>query len=181
MGFLRAAQALWLAAEPQSIRRRAVSSRFRAYNFVQATSRIATSGVVPLDEFPAIAAAGYRSVINLLPDDSQYAQPGEASTVRGLGMAYVHIPIDIDAPTLENYQDFEDAMESSASAPVWVHCAANWRVSAFFSVYAQCHLGWSAVDATEFVHEIWEPTQPWLDLAHRVLHRGSERLQCSRE
>jgi len=142
---------------------------FRAYNFVQVTERIATSGVVPLDEFPAIAAAGYRRVINLLPDDNRYAQSGEDETVRGLGMDYVHIPVDIDDPTMADYQRFERAMDEVAGEPVWVHCAANWRVSAFVSLYGQARLGWTRERGDALVRGIWEPTPPWLDLAERVL------------
>lgn len=144
---------------------------FRAYNFVQVTERIATSGVVPLDEFPAIAAAGYRHVINLLPDDNQYAEPGEDETVRSLGMRYVHIPIDIENPTMSDFQQFERAMEDAASEPVWVHCAANWRVSAFVSLYGQARLGWSRDRGDELVRGIWEPTPPWVNLAQEILGR----------
>ncbi len=150
---------------------RAVEDGFRAYNFVQATDDIATSGVVPLDEFEKIANAGYERVINLLPDENQYAQPGEAATVTRLGMAYVHIPIDIERPTLEDYVQFRQAMEGAAGAPVWVHCAANWRVSAFVAVYAQERLGWSAERARAFVDPIWEPTEAWVELEAEILGR----------
>jgi uncharacterized protein (TIGR01244 family) len=142
--------------------------KFRAYNFVQATERIATSGVVPLEELPTIAAAGYRSVVNLLPDDNQYAQAGEADAVRGLGMAYVHIPIDIDHPTLAEYERFEQAMDEAGDAPVWVHCAANFRVSAFMALYGERRLGWSRARADELVGGLWEPTAPWREIAEQV-------------
>ena len=147
---------------------------FRAYNFVQAAETIATSGVVPLEEFAVIAAAGYRCVVNLLPNDSQYAQAGEAETVRGLGMSYVHIPIDIDCPTMADYESFERAMDDARESCVWVHCAANWRVSAFVSLYGQARLGWSRERGDQLVRGLWEPTRPWLDLAARVLERRTD-------
>lgn len=150
---------------------RQISRKFRAYNFVQVSERIATSGVVPLDEFSVIAAAGYRRVINLLPDDNQYAQAGEAEEVQRLGMDYVHIPIDIERPTITEYQQFERAMDEAGDDPVWVHCAANWRVSAFVSLYGQVRLGWSRERGDELVRGIWEPTAPWRRLADKILGR----------
>lgn len=153
-----------------------MESEFRAYNFVQATDSVATSGVVPLDEFEEIAAAGYKLVINLLPDDNQYAQAGEAATVARLGMGYVHIPIDIERPTREDYDQFRAAMEDHKSEQVWVHCAANWRVSALFGIYAQERLGWSQARARAFVSPIWEPTAIWTDLEKQVLEPTSSRF-----
>jgi uncharacterized protein (TIGR01244 family) len=151
-----------------------MSRKFRAYNFIQVTEHIATSGVVPLDEFSVIAAAGYRRVINLLPDDNQYAQVGEAEAVQRLGMDYVHIPIDIERPTIADYEQFERAMIGAGDDPVWVHCAANWRVSAFVSLYGQARLGWSLEQGDKLVRGIWEPTEPWRNLANEALQRESD-------
>jgi hypothetical protein len=36
-----------------------------------------------------------------------------------------------------------------------IHCAANFRVTAFYSLYAQKHLGWSAAQAEAFRAAIW--------------------------
>ncbi|MBW2267456.1 MAG: protein tyrosine phosphatase family protein [Deltaproteobacteria bacterium] len=147
------------------------SAEFRAYNTVRVTSTLATSGVIPADEFERIAQAGYRTVINLLPEENQHALEDEASIVAALGMAYVHIPIDIEAPTVENFDEFRAAMKAHSDSPVWVHCAANWRVSAFVALYGQLELGWSPDRATDFVGGIWQPTAPWISLAERILAR----------
>ena len=147
---------------------------FRAYNYLQVTPTLATSGVVPADEFATICGAGYRVVINLLPDDSKYALPDEASLVSGLGMQYVHIPVDIERPTFGDYKRFETAMDVASEDPVWVHCAANWRVSVFVGLYAQIRLGWSPERAADLVSGIWEPTLPWAQLAKRVLSGSAE-------
>ncbi len=36
-----------------------------------------------------------------------------------------------------------------------IHCAANFRVTAFYSLYAQKHLGWSPAQAADFRASIW--------------------------
>ena len=152
----------------------AESSNFRAYNYVQVSPTLATSGVVPAEEFSAICDAGYRTVINLLPDDNKYAVRDEESIVSGLGMQYIHIPIDIECPTPGDYELFEAAMNAASECPVWVHCAANWRVSAFVGLYAQINLGWPSERAESLVAAIWKPTPPWTELMEHVLSR-SER------
>jgi protein tyrosine phosphatase (PTP) superfamily phosphohydrolase (DUF442 family) len=149
-------------------------SRFRAYNHVQISPTLATSGVVPADEFAAIRRAGYRVVINLLPNDSKYAVPDEESIVLNLDMQYVHIPIDIESPTLGDYERFEAAMDAASEVPIWVHCAANWRVSAFIGLYAQVRLGWSGERARNLVSGIWAPTPPWIHLEGQVLSRSAQ-------
>ena len=153
----------------------AKNSNFRAYNYVQVSPTLATSGVVPAEEFSAICDAGYRTVINLLPDDNKYAVRDEKSIVSDLGMQYVHIPIDIECPTLDDYELFEAAMDAAAENPAWVHCAANWRVSAFVGLYAQMNLGWSRERAKSLVAAIWEPTPPWIELMARVTSRSERR------
>ena len=37
-----------------------------------------------------------------------------------------------------------------------LHCAANFRVSAFYGLYAVKHLGWSVEQAEAFRAPIWE-------------------------
>ena len=44
---------------------------------------------------------------------------------------------------------------------VWVHCAANMRVSAFVYRYRTEVLGESASVAAEDLRRIWEPTGVW--------------------
>jgi hypothetical protein len=44
-----------------------------------------------------------------------------------------------------------------------VHCAANYRVSAFYAIYARRNLGWSDKDANVHITSIWNPAEhdPW--------------------
>lgn len=147
---------------------------FRSYHYVQAAADLATSGVVPTEEFPRIAQAGYRTVINLLPDQSQHAVQGEASIVAALGMAYVHIPVVFESPTIEDFDAFRVAMNAHSGSPVWVHCAANMRVSVFVALYGQLELGWSTDRAKALIEEIWEPTAPWISLSETILARDHD-------
>src|SRR5690606_1680022 len=81
-------------------------------------------------QFPAIRAAGYTQVINLAPHGAENALPDERAMVEGLGMRYVHLPVDFSNPTEEDFAAFCAAMSGmSGDERIYVHCAANMRVS----------------------------------------------------
>ena len=42
-----------------------------------------------------------------------------------------------------------------AEKKILIHCAANFRVTAFYSLYAMQHLGWTEAQADEFRASIW--------------------------
>jgi protein tyrosine phosphatase (PTP) superfamily phosphohydrolase (DUF442 family) len=60
----------------------------------------------------------------------------EAASVSPLGMTYIHIPVDFQNPTDQDFEQFCSVMERLKDIPVHVHCIANYRVSAFFYRYA---------------------------------------------
>jgi hypothetical protein len=44
---------------------------------------------------------------------------------------------------------------------VFVHCAANFRVSSFMAVYGEMRLGWSRDQADRHARAFWEPSRVW--------------------
>ena len=127
------------------------------YNAHRADDRLLTSGQPSEDQLRAVAAAGVDTVINLAPHDSRNALPDEPGLVAGLGMSYHYLPVVWDNPTEEDFAAFEQLMlELPPDSRTLVHCAANFRVSAFYSLYAMKHLGWSAEQADAFRAPIWD-------------------------
>jgi len=132
------------------------------YNYRQLGPRLAASGQPDEQELAAIAAAGYELVLNIaLHDDPAYSLPDEAGTVRGLGMRYLHVPVLFDAPTLDDLLRFFDAMDSNRDCRIWVHCAANKRVSVFLGLYWHLREGQSLDQAFALQRDIWEPDTVW--------------------
>lgn len=124
-------------------------------NFRRVSDTITTSGAVPADDLAQLGALGYEVVINLMPDDSDWAVAGEADIVSGQGIHYVAIPVDFAAPTPADFDAFTTAMDAAAGKTVHVHCAANYRVSAFYSVYAMAKGWWTKDDADALLSTIW--------------------------
>jgi len=140
--------------EPASI------AAIRNYRLIDA--RVATSGQPDEDQLAAIADEGYEVIINLaLHDDPRYSLPDEPGTVQALGLDYVHIPVKFDAPTAQDLHAFFEAMERHAGRRVWVHCAANMRVTAFLGLFRALRQGYSEERAFAPMRSVWKPDAVW--------------------
>ena len=95
------------------------------------------------------------------------ALPDEAATVSRLGMTYIHIPVDFQNPTDQDFDQFCAVMEQLKDVPVHVHCIANYRVSAFFYRYRRDVLGMDEVRARADIEEVWHPEGVWATFVSR--------------
>jgi protein tyrosine phosphatase (PTP) superfamily phosphohydrolase (DUF442 family) len=130
-------------------------------NFVQLTNDIATSGQPTEEQFSQIAESGHDVVINLALVDSNGAIPNEGSIVASLGMSYVHVPVPFDHPTPEHLRLFFRVMEVFSGKRIWVHCAMNYRVSAFLYHYLRKVRKLGESEARSPIFDIWTPDNVW--------------------
>lgn len=135
----------------------------QAYNFRVIDETISTAGLLSEEQLSELRASGYETVINLLPYESEYSIKSEEPIVTGQGLDYRYIPVDFANPTEQDYSKFVDAMAASRGRKVLIHCAANYRVSAFYAMYAYENLGWSASQVRQHITSIWSPEEnpPW--------------------
>jgi protein tyrosine phosphatase (PTP) superfamily phosphohydrolase (DUF442 family) len=140
------------------------------YNYRAVDETLGTSGQPSVMQLGTIAAAGYLVIVNLaLHDDPRYSLPDEPGVVRSLGMTYVHIPVQFGAPTEANLLDFFAVLEAHSEEKVWVHCAANIRVSAFLGLYRAIRLGWERERAFTIMHDLWQPNDVWSSFIANML------------
>ena len=132
------------------------------FNFLQLSQNIATSGQPNERQLASIISAGYRTVINLAPlSKLENALVAERSILDSMGVRYIHIPVDFENPTDQDYECFAQHMVDNANEQLWVHCAANMRVSAFMYRYRVCVLGVDKRVARSDLNKIWEPFGVW--------------------
>jgi protein tyrosine phosphatase (PTP) superfamily phosphohydrolase (DUF442 family) len=131
------------------------------YNFRAVGDKLGTAGQPTEGQFREVRKAGFEAVVNLALPTSDNALANEGSVVTGLGMAFVHIPVDFKAPTAQDFRAFCRVMEAFDDRPVFVHCAANMRVSAFVFLYRVLHQGVARAEAERELHAIWQPDQVW--------------------
>jgi protein tyrosine phosphatase (PTP) superfamily phosphohydrolase (DUF442 family) len=48
-------------------------------------------------------------------------------------MEYVHIGVDWNKPTREDVEQFFKVMDANQDKDILIHCAANYRASAFYT------------------------------------------------
>ena len=137
------------------------------YNWRRLDGRITTSGQPTEAQLADIHALGVRHIVNLGLHTHEKALPDEAGSVRRLGMTYIHIPIDFQNPTDQDFEKFCSVMEQLRDVPVHVHCIANARVSAFFYRYRRDVLGMDEARARADMEEVWRPKGVWAEFVNR--------------
>ena len=144
-------------------------------NFIDVSPNLSTAGQPSEDQLRELARAGFEVVINLGLLDPRYCLANEQGLVESLGMGYRHIPVDFTAPQSRDLEDFFTVMDASHDKKVFVHCAANYRVSSFVGLYGQTRLGWSADQADAHIRRVWEPNDTWtsfIDASRARLKQG---------
>jgi protein tyrosine phosphatase (PTP) superfamily phosphohydrolase (DUF442 family) len=130
-------------------------------NFLAIDDRIGTAGQPSEDELREVASEGYRAVLNLGLLNPEYCLPDEAGLAASLGLAYRHLPVSFDAPAAADFEAFVAQMDAWANERVFVHCAANFRVSAFMAVYGEMRLGRGRDRADAHARSLWPPNRTW--------------------
>ncbi|OYU45125.1 MAG: hypothetical protein CFE44_09145 [Burkholderiales bacterium PBB4] len=142
----------------------------RIHNHRRIDASLCTSGQPSEAQLRDIAEAGFNAVINLgLHNDPRYSLIDEPSVVRSLGMTYVHIPVQFSAPREADLLAFFAAMQAHEGRTVWIHCAANMRVSAFLGLYRMVKQGWDRASAFALMEGLWQPNEVWSSFIEAML------------
>ncbi len=126
-------------------------------NFHFVSKRLASSGMLTLEDYQHIKDYGFKHVINLLPG----MQIKEKRRVESLGLSYQQIPVAWSEPTLDDFKLFIKLMQSYGEEKVYVHCQLNWRASAFVYLYRVTQLDISEDLARKDLVAIWTPHDGW--------------------
>lgn len=148
-------------------------------NFRRLAPDLITGGQPTAAQLAAVAAAGFEVVINLALHGASYSLPDERGTVEALGMTYEHIPVVWEWPAAVDLHAFFAVMERHAGRRVFVHCAANYRASAFILLYRVLRLGWRVADALPDMRAVWNPAEypAWQAFINAALTNQSEPEQ----
>ncbi len=139
------------------------------YNYVEINESLATSGQPNEQQFHLIQKAGYQVVINLAPKSIiENSLKKESSLLRELGMEYIHIPVKFSDPSESDFRRFSAELHARRDQKVWVHCAANMRVSAFIYRYRAYVLEESDEHIRKDLEKIWDPVGVWKTFIAKV-------------
>lgn len=145
-------------------------------NLLFVSSRLSCAGQPDETQLAEIAAQGFEVVVNLGLKDGKYALPDEAASLARLGLEYHHIPVLFDRPQLSELESFIATMNRKHDKKVFVHCAANYRATAFTGLYLFAASELDRVQLQTFIEQIWNPDPVWqefIDAAVRHLKPSS--------
>ena len=133
-------------------------------NYIKINELISTSGQPKIEELESIANEGFEVVINLAVLVTSNALENEDKIVTSLNMSYIHIPVDFENPKLSDLKLFLNILQALGANKVWIHCAKNYRVSAFMYVYHKyiLHTPFEQIDLSIF--DKWQPSLVWQEL-----------------
>ena len=133
-------------------------------NYIKINENISTSGQPTIEQFELISKCGYEVIINLALCDASNAIDNENKIVTDLKMSYIHIPVIFEEPTIEQLKLFLDILSINENRKVWVHCALNYRVSAFMYVFHKYYLKTTFDEIDLSLLEKWQPNKLWQDI-----------------
>lgn len=145
-----------------------------AFNFVAIKPQLTTSGLPTIEQLRGLEAEGYDALINLLPDENEYAVEGESDALAEQSVEYIYIPVDYAVPDANDFAEFKSAMDRLGDKKVHIHCAANYRVSGFYGIYAYQKGEWTRSQAIEHINSLFNPEDypPWPEFIEQAMSEG---------
>lgn len=133
-------------------------------NYIKINENISTAGQPSVEQFVKIKDEKFDVVINLALSSATNALENEDKVVSELGMTYIHLPVDFEEPKLSDLNLFLRIISSIKDKKVFIHCAKNYRVTAFMYVYHKHVLNTPFEDIDVSMFEQWSPSSKWQEL-----------------
>lgn len=109
---------------------------------------LATAGQVDTAAFRALAAAGFRTVVDSrMPAEPQGFDP--AAAAKAAGLAYVALPVSPATLTDSTFAAFRALMRDGARQPALAYCSSGNRVGALMVPWLVLDRGWTLERALE--------------------------------
>lgn len=122
-------------------------------NFLWVNREICTGRQPTLEQLAAVKQAGVRAVVNLRRP-REHDAAAEAGKAKTLGLRYFNIPVDSNAPTDAQVEEFLRVLADKQNRPVFIHCASANRVGAFWMIQRVVVDGWTLEAAEQEANRI---------------------------
>ncbi len=147
-------------------------------NYRQYSPSFSSSGQPTAEQLKAVSEAGFKRVIYLAFTDNKSAIVAEDRVVKSLGMDYLHIPVDFEQPTLEDFEDFAAVLKRHKNIRTLLHCQVNMRASTFSFLYRVIYDDVPMVVAKNDLDSIWQPDRVWYQFIVAVLTKHGLSPEC---
>jgi uncharacterized protein (TIGR01244 family) len=124
-------------------------------NFTVVDANTACAGATEPRALAAVAARGYKAVINLrVATESGAAIDDSRAAAEKAGLKFIHLPFDTAKPDMAVADAFIKAVTDPANQPVYVHCASGQRASALLLAKRLLVDKWTQEQALAEAHTI---------------------------
>jgi len=110
-------------------------------NFGQMDDRFFRGARPDEEDYPALAALGVQTIIDLTDNSREYEEPA----VKAAGLRYINIPMeDKSYPSMDQINEFLKVIDDPATGKFFVHCAGGrHRTGVVGAVYRFNHDKWN--------------------------------------
>jgi len=147
-------------------------------NYREYSPEFSSAGQPTAEQLKAVSEAGFKRVIYLAFNDNDTAIKKEDRVVKELGMDYVHIPVDFENPTLEDFEDFAAVMNRDRQVRTLLHCQISLRASTFSFLYRVIYDDVPVAEAKKGLDAVWQPDTIWFSFIVDVLKQHGFSHDC---
>ena len=147
-------------------------------NFRQYSDSFASAGQPTREQFQALKDEGFERIVYIAFTNNPNALADEDQVVKGLGMEYMHVPVDFSNPLPDDFYAFADSMERNTDKKTLLHCQVNARATAFSFLYRVIYQDVPLAEAKADMNTVWQPNEVWRDFVFEVLARHDIDPQC---
>lgn len=112
--------------------------KVKTVNYRNIDSTFAVTGQIQPAQIPAVAAAGFKSIVCARPDNEDSGQPSFDDVAREAekaGLQIVHVPVS-GAVSQASFMRFEEAMKAMPK-PVLAYCRSGGRAASLYAALKQ--------------------------------------------
>ncbi|MEL7296323.1 MAG: protein tyrosine phosphatase family protein [Pseudomonadota bacterium] len=146
---------------------------YRAY-----TPLFASAGQPTAQQFLGLGEDGFETVVYVAYTDHENSLANADRLAHQQGLTYVHIPVDWNNPTLQDFQMIANVLEQNRERKTLLHCQLNYRASAFAMLYRVLYQDVPLLDAKRDMNAVWQPNQTWTDFMRDALSAGGIDPDC---
>ena len=147
-------------------------------NYVAYSDVFASSGQPSAQQLTALRRSGTERIIYIAYSDHERSLANEDRVAKQLGMQYIHIPVEWDAPTASDFELFASVMNAAPQTPTLLHCQMNYRATAFALLYRVSHAGLPLADAKADMNAVWTPNETWTEFLLATLTQAGIDPAC---
>ena len=147
-------------------------------NFRQYSPTFASSGQPSKEQFAAIAENGFERIVYIAFTNNPNALTDADQVIKGLGMEYMHIPVDWNNPLASDFYAFADSLQRDTDKKTLLHCQVNARATAFSFLYRVIYEGADMAEAKADMNTVWQPNETWRDFIIAVLAENGLSAEC---